>query len=90
MARNSNPAPEVKPEDKPVDMEELVEYTAPFIPGNNMPITVGCNGTIIRIQRGVPVKIKQKYLEIIQHAQEQTVSAYRTQQAAQRVHLADL
>lgn len=91
MAKTTNSAPEA--EEKTVDMEELVDYTAPLTTPDAEPIYVGVNGENIQIQRGVPVKIKRKFLEVLQHAQEQEYAAYRAQQAAQRavsVSLADL
>ena len=62
------------------DMEELVEYTAPIIPGvkKQKPVVVGVNGEIIRIQRGKAVKIKRKFVEVLENANAQTMSIYET------------
>lgn len=73
--------------------DDLVEYTAPFTTIDAKPITVGVNGEFIRIQRGATVRIKRKFLEALQHANEQEMAAMKAQQAAQeasRRSLADL
>lgn len=62
------------------DMEELVSYTAPIIPSvkKQKPVVVGVNGEIIRIQRGKAVKIKRKFVEVLDNANTQTMSIYET------------
>lgn len=62
------------------DPEELVEYTAHIIPGmkKQKPIVVGVNGEIIRIKRGETVKIKRKFVEVLDNANKQTMSIYTT------------
>ena len=72
-------APEVDP------MEELVDYTAPLLPHlKKRDILVGVNGELLRIQRGVPVKIKRKYYEAIQNAAAQEFAAMEARQDIQR------
>lgn len=67
--------------------EELVEYTAPLMGrtgDESMDIVVGVNGETIRIMRGETVKIKRKFLLVLQNAEEQELAAYRTMNAAQK------
>lgn len=75
VTERTAPAPEP-------DMEELVEYTAPLTTPDAKPIFVGVNGETIRIQRGVPVKIKRKFYLTLMQAQEQELEAYKAQKAA--------
>ena len=65
---------------KALDPNELVAYTASFIPGvkKQKPIVVGVNGEIIRIQRGETVKIKRKFVEVLDNANAQVMSTYHT------------
>lgn len=76
--------------------EELVEYTAPLMgrPGEeSQDIIVGVNGEFIRIMRGETVKIKRKFLLVLQNAEAQEMAAYKAQIAAQnasRKALADM
>lgn len=64
------PAPAVDP------MEELVDYTAPLLPNmKKRDILVGVNGETLRIQRGVPVKIKRKFYNALQNAAKQEFAA---------------
>lgn len=69
-AEDEVPAPKVDP------MEELVDYTAPLLPGvKKRYILVGVNGETLRIQRGVPVRIKRKFYEVLQNAARQEFAA---------------
>lgn len=66
-------------------MEELVEYTAPLAADlNDTSLLVAVNGEEIRIMRGVPVKIKRKFVEAIQNADRQRLAARAYQQQAVR------
>ena len=66
-------------------MEELVDYTAPLLPQlKKRDVLVGVNGELIRIQRGVPVKIKRKHLEALQNAAAQEFAALAARQEIQR------
>ncbi len=63
--------------------EELVDYTASIDPrGEARDIVTAVNGELIRIQRGVPVKIKRKFYLALQNADEQNLAAYRTMEKA--------
>lgn len=76
--------------------EELVEYTAPIVGGdpNSMkPLFVGVNGETIRLQPGVPVRIKRKFLDAILAANGQQLAAWRymaEQQQNSRAALSEL
>lgn len=65
--------------------EELVEYTAPLgsDPEHSAPIFVAVNGESIRIQRGATVWIKRKFVEVLEHARDQELAAYRARMRAQ-------
>ena len=76
---NEKPEPTVDPG------EELVEYTAPLLPHlKKRDILVGVNGEMLRIQRGVPVKIKRKYYEAIQNAAAQEFAALAAREEIRR------
>ncbi len=65
--------------------EDLVTYTAPLDPkSEQQDIIVGVNGELIRIKRGETVKIKRKFLEVLQHAAAQELAAHRTMDKAAR------
>lgn len=67
------------------DGEELVDYFAPFLPGENrQDIFVAVNGESLVIKRGVPVKIKRKFYEVLMNAQAQERSAYQAMEEAKR------
>ena len=74
----------------PQDPNELVEYTAPLTTPDAKPIFVGVNGETVRIQRGVPVKIKRKFYEALMHAQEQELAAFKAQRQAQEASVKPL
>ncbi len=74
-------APEVKGD----PMEELVDYTAPLLPNmKRRDVFVAVNGETLRIQRGVPVKIKRKFYEALQNAAKQEFAAYESRQQIQK------
>lgn len=77
-----------KGEKKPVglpDPEEKVSYTAPLDPkGEAMDVFVCVNGESIRIQRGVPVTIKRKFVEVLDNAAAQAVAARQVQREAMK------
>lgn len=72
---------EVKVEETKVeayDPNELVDYTAPLLPGTKQRDIFGAvNGETFCVKRGVPVKIKRKFLEALNNAQEQQLAAYQ-------------
>ena len=70
---------------KAYDPNELVEYTAPLLPGTKQKdLWVAVNGETCVVKRGVPVKIKRKFLEAIQNAQAQQYAAYRAMAQIQK------
>ncbi len=74
---------EKKTEGTALDPEELVSYTAPVDPtGKRVDVIAAVNGEMVRIRRGETVKIKRKFLEVLQQAARQEMDAYRTMQKA--------
>ena len=70
---------------KAYDPDELIEYTAPLLPGSKQKdIWVAVNGETCVIKRGIPVQIKRKFLEALQNAQAQQYAAYRTMAQIQK------
>lgn len=64
--------------------EELVDYMAPLMgSATRKEVVVGVNGELIRIKRGVRVKIKKKFYKVLQQAADQELAAYRTMERAQ-------
>lgn len=64
--------------------EELVDYMAPLMgSATRKDVVVGVNGELIRIKRGVRVKIKKKFYKVLQQAADQELAAYRTMERAQ-------
>lgn len=64
--------------------EELVDYMAPLVgSATRKDVVVGVNGELIRIKRGVRVKIKKKFYKVLQQAADQELAAYRTMERAQ-------
>ena len=67
-----------KAEAKAYNPDELVEYTAPLLPGTKQKdLWVAVNGETCVIKRGIPVQIKRKFLDAIQSAQRQQLAAYQ-------------
>jgi len=65
--------------------DELVEYTAPLLPGmGTQDVIVGVNGEIIRIKRGETVQIKRKFVKALNNAAKQQVEAYKAAAEAQQ------
>lgn len=75
-----------EPKTNPVqDGDELVDYFAPMLPGENRhDIFVAVNGESLVIKRGVNVKIKRRFHEVLMNAQAQELSAYEAMEAAKR------
>lgn len=64
--------------EKAFNPDELVEYTAPLLPGTKQKdLWVAVNGETCVLKRGVPVLVKRKFLEAIQNAQRQQLAAYQ-------------
>ena len=81
QAENRDAAAEPPPD----PMEELVDYTAPLLPDmKKRDILVGVNGETVRIQRGVPVKIKRKFYNALQYAARQEFAAYESREEIKR------
>lgn len=68
-------------EEPGVDMEERVAFTFPRRDPRERQIQVSVNGETITIKPGKPVKIKRKFVEVLQHAIEQEEAAERTKDA---------
>lgn len=65
--------------------EELVEYFAPFLPGENrQDIFVAVNGESLVIKRGVKVRIKKKFYEVLMNAQKQEMEAFKAMENAKK------
>ena len=75
--------PEVQ--EKSYNPDELVDYMAPLLPGNKQRDIYGAvNGETFRVKRGVPVKIKRKFLDALMNAQAQQYAAYQTMEQIQK------
>lgn len=71
--------PVTKAEPEVLDPNEEVEYYAPLLPGRTQKDIICCvNGTLLRLKRGMTHKIKRKYKECLDNANEQTLSIYNT------------
>ncbi len=69
---------EPKTKAKDNDPDELVDYTAPLLPGNKQKdVFCAVNGETCVIKRGIPVQIKRKFYDALMNAQNQQVAAYR-------------
>lgn len=69
---------EAKVEEIVADPNELVDYTAPLLPGTKQrDVFVAVNGETCVIKRGIPVKVKRKFLEALNNAQAQQFAAYQ-------------
>ena len=76
---------EKKTEPVTLDPEELVDYTAPILYSDReRDLVVGVNGEMIRIKRGEPVRIKRKFLEVIQNSERQKQAAWEAQETAKK------
>lgn len=70
---------EAEVEAKLPDPNEEVEYYAQLLPGRTQKdIIVIVNGDSLRLQRGMKHKIKRKFVEALDNANEQTMSIYNT------------
>ena len=58
--------------------DEYVDYMAPLLPGKvQKDIFCAVNGETVLIKRGVPVKVKRKFVEALNNASAQQFAAYR-------------
>jgi hypothetical protein len=62
--------------------EEYVEYTAPILDPKHREIVAAVNGETIRIKRGVPVKMKRKFLKVLKQSANQEMEAYWARERA--------
>lgn len=63
---------------KAYDGNELVDYMAPLLPGKRQKDIFGAvNGETFCVKRGVPVKIKRKFLSALRNADAQQFAAYQ-------------
>lgn len=59
--------------------DEYVDYMAPLLPGKvQKDIFCAVNGETVLIKRGVPVKVKRKFVEALNNAAAQQYAAYQT------------
>ena len=60
------------------DPEELVDFALPLLPGTKQRDYYGCvNGETFVVKRGLHVKIKRKFYDVLMNAQQQQVAAYQ-------------
>lgn len=66
------------------DPEEMIDYQLPMVyTDRERDLVVGVNGELIRIKRGVPVRIKRKFVEVIEASERQKRSAYDAMKRAE-------
>lgn len=73
--------------------EEYVDFMIPRSGPSDEAKLIGVNGEFIRVKPGVQVRVKRKFVEAWDHAQEQRNAAWQAQvkrQEASRKALADL
>lgn len=66
--------------------DELVDYMAPIIGAGDQemkPVFVCVNGESCAIKPGVPVRVKRKFLDALEHANDQRLAAWRYMQEQQ-------
>lgn len=66
--------------------DELVDYMAPIIGAGDQemkPLFVCVNGESCAIKPGVPVRVKRKFLDALEHANDQRLAAWRYMQEQQ-------
>lgn len=85
-----------KEETAAYDGEERVSFMLPVtgIDAQSMkPLYVGVNGESVRIQPGVPVMLKRKFVEALSNSTDQRLAAWRymqQQQAKSRKALSEM
>ena len=94
MATKKAEATEEVVEETPIDRgEEYVEFMIPRTGPSDEAKLIGVNGEFIRVKPGVQVRVKRKFVEAWDHAQEQRNAAWQAQvkrQEASKRALADL
>lgn len=66
--------------------DELVDYMAPIIGAGDQemkPLFVCVNGESCAIKPGVPVRVKRKFLDALEHANDQRLAAWKYMQEQQ-------
>ena len=67
----------------PDDGDELVDLVLPIIGVDDRPVWVCVNGDNCAIQRGVPVRVKKKFVNALSDADKQHLEAVRMMRRAQ-------
>ena len=63
--------------------EAVVDYTAPLLgPDGPRDLFIAVNGESVRLKRGVPVKLRRKFLEALQNAEQQAYDAWLEREKA--------
>ena len=73
-------------DDSAYNGDELVDYMAPIIGAGEQemkPLFVCVNGESCAIKPGVPVRVKRKFLDALEHANDQRLAAWRYMQEQQ-------
>ena len=69
---------ETKKTEKAYNPDELVDYVAPLLPGTNQKDVFCCvNGETCVVKRGIPVKIKRKFYDVLMNSNAQRLAAYQ-------------
>lgn len=53
--------------------EKKVPYFIAYVPGEEKEVTVGVNGKMYKIQKGVDVMIPESVAEVLKHSNQQTI-----------------
>lgn len=73
-------------DDSAYNGDELVDYMAPIIGAGDQemkPLFVCVNGESCAIKPGVPVRVKRKFLDALEHANDQRLAAWKYMQEQQ-------
>lgn len=73
-------------DDSAYNGDELVDYMAPIIGAGDQemkPLFVCVNGESCAIKPGVPVRVKRKILDTLEHANDQRLAAWKYMQEQQ-------
>lgn len=73
-------------DDSAYNGDELVDYMAPIIGAGDQemkPLFVCVNGESCAIKPGVPVHVKRKFLDALEHANDQRLAAWKYMQEQQ-------
>lgn len=67
--------------------EKKVPFFAPFVEGEDDEITVGVNGVMYQIQRGVQVEIPESVYNVIMNSERQKAEAARNKRRFKNVEI---